>query len=95
MNISVDRMSPTVILLQWDILKSCSSITNVVRFRVQYTSGGKLESVDQNEELHATKVEVSLTGLTPYTNYSIQVAVVDEVVGPFTDPIVLVTLEDG
>ena len=98
LNFSVERVGPRVISLEWDILKSCSSITNgniVVRFRVQYTSDSELESIDQNEQLNVTKVKVSLTGLNPYTNYSIQIAVVDEVVGPFTDPIAVVTLEDG
>ena len=97
-NISVERVGPRVISLEWDILKSCSLITNdnmVVRFRVQYISDGELKNIDQNEQLNVTKVKVSLTGLTPYTNYSIQVAVVDEVVGPFTDLIILMTLEDG
>ena len=97
-NISAERVGPRVISIEWDILKSCISITNdnmVVRFRVQYTSDGKWESVDQNEQLNATKVKVSLTKLIPYTNYSIQIAVVDEVVGSFTNPILLMTLEDG
>ena len=97
-NISIHRVSPRIISLEWDILKSCSPVTNdniVVRFKVQYTSDGRLESIDQKEKLNATKVKVSLTGLNPYTNYSIQVAVVDKVVGHFTDPIALMTLEDG
>ena len=52
-NISAERVGPRVISIEWDILKSCISITNdnmVVRFRVQYTSDGKWESVDQNEQ---------------------------------------------
>ena len=58
-----------------------------------------IESVDKTETMSTTArvVEVVLTQLTPYTNYSIQVAVVDEqgVVGPFTDPITVKTLESG
>ena len=37
-NVSVNRVRPTVIIFQWDILWSCSSSTNdeVLRYQVQY-----------------------------------------------------------
>ena len=43
-NITVEKVCPRVISLEWDILKSCSSIIDdnmVVRFRVLYTSDGE------------------------------------------------------
>ena len=98
-HVILDRVRPTVISVQWDILWSCSSTNNDedIKFRVKYTSGSELKSLDQNAELHVTRIKVFLTGLTPYTNYSIQIAVVDEqgVVETNTDPIAIMTLEDG
>ena len=44
-----------------------------------------------------TGAQVSLTGLTPFTNYSIQIAAVNEQgdVGPYSDSIREHTEEDG
>ena len=101
-NVSVERVRPTVISVQWDILWPCSLTSNNkdIKFRVQYTSpsNGLLESVDQSVgEKYSARVEVLLPGLTPYTKYSIQIAVVDEqgVVEAFTAPITVKTQENG
>ena len=102
-NVSVERVRPTVISVQWDILWPCSLTTSNnkdIKFRVQYTSpsNGLLESVDQFVgEKYSARVEVLLPGLTPYTKYSIQVAVLDEqgAVEAFTDPITVETRENG
>ena len=57
-------------------------------FRVQYT-------VDK--AIIAKTTEILLNGLTPYTNYSIKVAVVNEMgdVGPYSYPVTIQTSEDG
>ena len=93
-------VSPTAILVKWNILRACSEGDSmVVKYRVHYTaeSSGEVESIDRTEELSATRVEASLTGLTPYTNYSIQIATVNEhgVVGLYSYPITIQTPEDG
>ena len=99
LNVIMDRISPRVISVQWDIVSPCSSANNDkdIMFTIKYTSGNKMKSLYQNGESHMTRAKVSLTGLTPYTNYSIQVAVVDEQgeVEANTDPIAIMTLEDG
>ena len=48
-------------------------------------------------EMWNMPVEVSLTGLTPFTNYSIQAAPVNifSQVGSYSDPVVTQTDEDG
>ena len=48
-------------------------------------------------EWNVVGAQVSLTGLTPFTNYSIQVAAVNEEgdVGPYSDSIRGQTKEDG
>ena len=99
-NISVDSVSQTAISVQWNILMACSSSTKdiVIRCRVQYyDTSGEVEAIDVIGELSEEMIEIFLNGLTPYTNYSIQIAIVDEqgVAGAFTHPITMETKEDG
>ena len=48
-------------------------------------------------EMWNTSVEVSLTGLSPFTNYSIQAALVNDQsqLGSYSDPVVTQTQEDS
>ena len=93
-------ITPTTISVQWDILRACNPVSDqMVTFRVQYTAvaSGVVQSVDHNGEWNAAEHETTLTGMTPYTNYSIEIAAVDEErdVGPFSVPLEIMTLEDG
>ena len=93
-------MSPMAILVKWNLLRACSEGDGmVVKYRVQHTaeSSGKVQSIDQPGELSITRVEASLTGLSPYNNYSIQIATVNEhgVVGLYSYPITIQTPGDG
>ena len=93
-------MSPTAILVKWSIVRACSEGDGmVVKYRVHFTaeSSGEVQHIDRTEELNVTKLEASLTGLSPYTNYSIQIATVNEhgVVGLYSYPITIQTPEDG
>ena len=66
-------VSPTAILVKWSIVRACSEGDGmVVKYRVHFTaeSSGEVQHI---EELNVTKLEASLTGLSPYTNYSIQI----------------------
>ena len=95
--VKVEFVSTMAILVKWSIVRACSEDDGmVVKYRVQYTaeSSGEVQSIDRTEE---TKLEASLTGLTPYTNYSIQIATVNEhgVVGLYSYPITIQTPEDG
>ena len=99
-NVRATVVSSTVISVQWDGLSLCSQVNGlIVEYRVQYTaeSSGVVQSIDQNGEWNVTGAEASLTGLTPYTNYSIQVAAVNEQgdMGRYSDPITVQTAEDG
>ena len=93
-------VSPTAILVKWNLLRPCSIGDGmVVKYRVHYTAefSGEVQSNDQPGELRIRRVEASLTGLTPYTNYSIQIATVNEhgVVGLYSYSITIQTPEDG
>ena len=66
-------------------------------YRVQYTEvdGGVTLSEDVTGVWNVMHAETSLTGLTPFTNYSIQVAAVNVEgdVGLYSDPDTEQTLE--
>ena len=108
MNIRIGELNPTSVLVQWSILRPCSDSSNgsesenvlpTATFRVQYTvvSSDEVQSEDITGEWNGIEAETTLTGLTPYTNYSIQIATVNEDgdVGPYSYPIQIQTNEDG
>ena len=99
-NVAVIVVNSTVISVQWDGLTLCSQVNGlIVEYRVQYTaeSSGVVQSIDVAGEWNVTRAQTSLTGLAPYTNYSIQVAAVNEQgdVGLYSDPIITQTHEDS
>ena len=84
--------------VQWGILKACGSSANHTGFEyeVKY-SIKKSTEVLETGVVNSTKVIVFLKGLIPHQKYSIQIAVGDEqgILGPFTDPVIVNTPEDG
>ena len=92
--------SSTVIIVKWNGLVPCMKVNGIiVKYRVQYTaeSSGVIQSTDHSAEWDVTGAQVSLTGLTPFTNYSIQVAAVNEQddVGLYSYSVVELTEEDS
>ena len=99
-NVTATVVNSTVISVQWDGLIPCSQVNGlIVEYRVQYTaeSSAVVQSIDVSGEWNVMRAQTSLTGLTPYTNYSIQVAAVNEQgdVGLRSDPITTQTQEDS
>ena len=93
-------MSSTVITVQWDGPEPCRHANGrIVLYRVQYTevASGVVKSINVTGDWNVVNVETSLTGLTPFTNYSIQLAAVNEEdeVGVYSDPLVRQTDEDS
>ena len=73
-------MSSTVITVQWDGLEPCRHVNGlIVLYRVQYTevASGVVQSNDVAGGWNVMNAVTSLTGLTPFTSYSIQVAAVN------------------
>ena len=99
-NVKATAESSTAISVQWDGLTPCRLVNGlIVKYRVQYTaqSHGMAQNIDQTAAGDwRSGAETSLTGLTPFTNYSIRVAAVNEEgdVGIYSDPITVQTLED-
>ena len=91
-------VNSTVITVQWIGLEPCRHANGrIVSYRVQYTASGVVKSVNVPGEWNVLNAMTSLTGLTPFTNYSIQVAAVNEEdeVGDYSDPLVRQTEEDS
>ena len=89
MNVTAEAVSSRVISVQCDELRACSHVNDLsASFRVQYAA---------DKAIIAKTTEITLTGLTPYTNYSIKVAAVNEMgdVGPYSYPVTIQTPEDG
>ena len=90
-------MSSTRIDVQWNSLTPCRHVNGLIeQFRVRYA---EVESGVMRSEAVAgvwdMNAETSLTGLTPFTSYSIRVAAVNVEgdVGLFSDPLTRRTLE--
>ena len=101
-NVTAEAMSSRVISVKWDFLRACNEVDNdtSVNFTVQYTvdSNGDRRKINETKQLMTiARPDAQLTGLMPYTNYSIEVAAVDEfgVVGPYSYPVIVQTLDDG
>ena len=100
MNVTAEAVSSTVISVQWDHLRACGPVIHLsVKFSVKYTAvfSAASEVINQTGEIIVSLTEAMLTGLTPYTNYSITVAVVNEMgnAGPYSYSTTNRTLEDG
>ena len=98
-NVMATFVSSTVISVQWNGLDPCRLVNGlIVKYRVLYTaeSSGEVQSTDESGDWDDGG-QTSLTGLTPFTTYSIQVATVNEQddVGPYSDPITVQTEEDS
>ena len=97
-NVTSTIVNSTAIIVQWNGLSSCTEINGlIVEYTVKYMAepSGVVQSLVHPGEWNVVGAQVSLTGLTPFTNYSIQVAAVNEEgdVGPYSDPIMEQTKE--
>ena len=90
-NVSATSLSSTVISVQWSGLSPCRLVNGlIVKYRVQYIAqpGGRVESKEVAGNW-SSGAEAELTGLTPSTYYSIEVAAVNEEgdVGVYSHPV--------
>ena len=98
-NVIAEAVSSTEISVQWNGLSTCRLVNgHIVSYRVQYTASGVAETRDRElrgGEDWRSGGEMLLTGLTPFTNYSIAVAAVNENgdVGLYSNPVTKFTLQ--
>ena len=98
-NVTIRVESSIDILVQWDGLSPCNEVNgNITQYTVRYQEllNGRVESV-QVPGVWSVGGEVTLSGLTPFTNYSIEVAAVNSQgdVGVFSEPVTGQTVEDS
>ena len=91
-NVVATVVNSTVISVQWDRLDPCRHVNGRIHlFRIQYAevASGVVQSKDEAGVWDVDNQVTSLTGLTPSTNYSIQVAAVNEEgdVGLYSGPL--------
>ena len=101
-NFRATAQSSSSISVQWDRLTPCRDVNGlIVEFRVQYRAlpSGPVQTLPHavQSDMWIIPVEVSLTGLIPFTNYSIQAAPVNELghVGLYSDTVITQTEEDS
>ena len=95
----VSVFNSTAIFVEWGRIEICRTANGrIVKYTVQYRvePDGLVESVDRPGNWSGGE-NVSISGLTPFTVYSVQVAAVNEngLVGVFSNPKIVQTEEDG
>ena len=97
-NVKAIVQSSTVISVQWDGISPCTLVNGfIVKYRVEYTANGRTQSTEEATDDPRSGAETTLTGLTPFTTYSIRVAGVNAEgdIGVYNDPITEQTEEDS
>ena len=92
-NFIVSVINSTSIFVQWDIINPCSATNGLITsYSIRYTiqPNGVPQTTLQRDGL-----EITLTELTPFTEYSIEVAAVNvnDDVGVYSEPEVVMTPE--
>ena len=92
-NFRVSVINSTSIFVQWDIINPCSAMNGLITsYSIRYTI--QPNGIPQTT-LQSDGLEITLTELTPFTEYSIEVAAVNENgdVGVYSEPEVEMTPE--
>ena len=95
-DVRAETESSTEISVQWSGLSNCRLVNGrITQYRVQYTANDTMtrDYTLGDGENWRSGGRVTLTGLTPSTNYSISVAAVNENgdVGVYSDPVTTMT----
>ena len=91
--VRVSVINSTSIFVQWGIVSLCRAINGLITsYSIRYTI--QPNGIPQTT-LQSDGLEITLTGLTPFTEYSIEVAAVNENgdVGVYSEPEVAITDE--
>ena len=96
-NVTAEIVSSTEISVQWNGLSTCGLVNGLIvmyhiRFETCYVTEIKDRELRDGEDW-SSGGDILLTGLTPFTGYSIGVAAVNENgdIGPYSDPITTLT----
>ena len=87
-SVSVYAMSSTAITVQWGPVPCIEQNGDITGYTVRVLESGEMERVEDVGDVN----EVTISDLTPFTTYSIQVAAVNsEGTGPYSDLIIIDT----
>ena len=89
-------MSSTSVLIWWGNISCTELNSDLLSYTVHYNSDGDGDDWNTIDVAGSTNT-YNITGLTPYTNYSIQVAAMNTLgdLGPYSVTIIVQTLEDS
>ena len=90
-DVRVSVLSSTEIFVEWDFVRPCKARNGLITsYLIRIQPNDIPQTPPETEDL-----EITLTGLTPYTNYFIEVAAVNENgdVGVYSDTIIKMTSE--
>ena len=96
-NVRAEAVSSTEISVQWNGLSTCRLVNGlIVSYRVHFTVDDTTDTRERelrNGEDWSSGGDILLTGLSPFTIYSIEVAAVNDNgdIGPHSDPITTMT----
>ena len=89
--ISTTEGKSTSQILVWGTVNCTHQRGPITGYRLRYSNGTSIVNTTNEESRQHV-----LTGLTPFTNYSVQVAAVnDGGTGPYSTPLTVETLQDG
>ena len=92
---TAEAISSTEISVQWNGLSTCRLVNGLIlSYRIRFITHGRVDTIDKelgDGEDWRSEGEILLTGLTPFTNYSIAVAAVnkDGDVGLYSNPVTI------
>ena len=90
-NKSVESRSLSIV---WGTVSCPHQRGPITGYRLRYSNGTFI--VNSTAEEESIQYVYNLTGLTPFTNYSVQVAAVNGGgTGPYSTPLTVETLQDG
>ena len=90
------NMSSTSVLIWWGNISCTELNSDLLGYTIHYNSDGEGDDWNTIDVTGSTNT-YNITGLTPYTNYSIQVAAMNMLgdLGPYSDTIIVQTLKDS
>ena len=108
-NVRAAALNSTAVVVQWDRMEPCIDVNGIIiKYRIQYQAQpSNAECINSDVSVDNMIIvilgeydmngEAAVTGLTPFTVYSIQVAAVNEEgdVGVYSEPQHAQTPEDG
>ena len=91
-SVSISEVTSSSITVQWEMVPCIHHNGDITGYSVQYTEGGSTQTMSVSGDSSGGMVTIS--GLSPITLYTVQVAAVNSAgTGPSSDPVMITTPE--